>query len=305
MTSPKEESNSSPELKTTSSKTSQNDNSGIVISPVSSHLKKKVQTARRRMLIAANIKGSKNKENFLQKLFKERLLSFRLFTLLGGFIILISSCLDYFGSFQTLGYGKEAPGFLVLLLLASLIIQLEGRPYHLQSTFLYNSIILLFLPFLLQPLTRSVFYFIVGTYQYYQYTLFNMISGIYFVCTGTVSFLLYHRAADVLTHAHLYLKNEADVKFLFSSFDEDRDGYLNPHELKQMLTTFDEDIGYNNLLFAAMSRIDIHNNRKISYDELYAWFGSFDESDGIQKSQQQESTPIHDDKAVNLLDDGI
>lgn len=283
-------------------------------SSVSLYVRGKVRNARKRYSSSSSDSHDDSDNHkvticssYLQFLIEERgILSFRFFSLLGGIFIVVASSLDYFGSFQELGYGKKIQVLFALWMLAIFVIQLEGRPYHLQIASIYNYI-MLFCPFLRYLSYKGVLYCIVGTFQYYQYTWFNMICGIYVIATGISTLIYDYRGSLIISTFSLYLISEEDISFIFKAFDQDRDGFLTPIEFKKMLFTFDEKPNHNDFV-AALSQIDQDNNQRVSLDNLLSWYRSIDKEEtangrgffhGVRRQRQNQWEG--EDKTINLI----
>ena len=206
-------------------------------------------------------------------------LSYRCLTLIGGIFLAIACCLDYYGLvFQNLGRGKDLPNFIILMVMAFIVIQVEGQPYcdcfPIKSI---NKLVILLLPPLKRPWGRGAFYFLLGLYQYYQFTVLNMASGVIFFFLGFATVLLHLQAALRLAVLRVYLREHRDLRFVFVAFDDDRDGYLNLQEFSKMFLAFEEFMHYN-LRVATFSAIDIHNKQLISYHDFKTWYDNFDDS---------------------------
>jgi hypothetical protein len=236
--------------------------------PVS--LKNRIRTARKR--------GLRGDVHDLRYLVEEGPLSFRSFGFVGGFFMILSSALDYI---EDQGDGSFTPmSRLVtfyLWFVGLLTIQLEGRPFHFQIG-MVHTIICEFFNFLRYVWGRGFFYFFGGCIQFFLFSKYNMICGVYFMLLGVFSIVFGYRASVKLAALRNNISSKADIKFLFHSFDRDRDGYLSPEEFREMLISLDQNLDYNDFV-AAMSAVDSGNNQRVGYHDLELWWESYTKSD--------------------------
>lgn len=232
-------------------------------------LKNRIRAARRR--------GLKGGVQDLRYLVEEGPLSFRSFGFFGGFFMILASALDFVED----GIGDDTPMTKLvtfyLWFCGMLTIQLEGRPFHFQIKIVYN-IICEFFNFLRYVWGRGFFYFFTGCIQFFLFTKYNMICGVYFMLLGIFSIVFGYRASVKLASLRNNITNKADIKFLFHSFDKDRDGYLNPEEFREMLLSLDQGLDYNDFV-AALSAIDAGNNQQVAFHDLEIWWESYTKKD--------------------------
>ena len=237
---------------------------------VPSNLKSRIRTARK--------KGLKGDVHDLRYLVEEGPLSFRSFGFVGGFFMILSSALDFIED-QNGGNFTPMANLVTFYLwfCGILTIQLEGRPFHFQIPVVYN-VICEFLNFLRFVWGRGFFYFFTGCIQFFLFTKYNMICGVYFMVLGVFSIVFGYRASVKLANLRNSISNKADIKFLFHSFDKDRDGFLNPEEFREMLMSLDQSLDYNDFV-AALSAVDAGNNQQVTYSDLETWWESYTKSD--------------------------
>jgi len=158
-----------------------------------------------------------------------------------------------------------------------LSIQIESRPFHLQIPVVYSVICEI-----LSPLRflwgRGFFYFFSGCLQFFLFSKYNMICGSYFMLLGAFSITFGYRASVKLASLRNSISNKADIKFLFHSFDKDRDGFLNHEEFREMLLSLDQYLDFNDYV-AALSTVDSDNNQQVSYNDLENWWSSYQQQD--------------------------
>jgi hypothetical protein len=241
-------------------------NSSSTPKPRSLSLKERIRAARK--------KGMRGDVYDMQYLVEEGPLSFRSFGFIGGFFMILASILDFVET-------EEDPYARLitfnLWLVGFISIQIEGRPFHMQIPFVYD-IICLFFSFVKYVWGRGFLYFISGCFQFFLFTKYNMISGVYFMLLGTLSIVYGYRASVRLAGLRNSITNKDEIKFMFHSFDKDRDGYLNTDEFREMLMAMDQGLDHNDFV-AAMSAVDIDNNQMVSYEDLEAWWEGYNDSD--------------------------
>jgi len=223
---------------------------------------------------AARKKGFKGDVYDLQYLVEEGPLSFRSFGFFGGFFMILASALDFV---ETEGDSYHRLVSFNLWLIGFITIQVEARPFHLQIPVLYD-MICLFFSFLRYVWGRGFLYFVAGCFQFFLFSKYNVISGVYFMILGAFSIVFGYRASVRLAGLRNTIGNRDEIKFMFHSFDRDRDGFLSMSEFREMLMAMDQDLDHNDFV-AAVSAIDMDNNQMVSYEELEAWWESYHESD--------------------------
>lgn len=229
-------------------------------------LKQRIRNARK--------KGLKGDVYDMQYLVEEGPLSFRSFGFVGGFWMILSSLLDF------AEHDEDAYARLVtfsLWIIGFITIMIEGRPFHMQIPFVYD-IICLFFSFLKYVWGRGFLYFVAGIFQFFLLTKYNIISGVYFMLLGAFSIVFGYRASVRLASLRNSISNKDEIKFMFHSFDKDRDGYLNVEEFRELLISMDEGLDHNDFV-AAMGAVDMDNKQMVSYEDLEAWWEGYNDSD--------------------------
>jgi hypothetical protein len=233
-------------------------------------LKNKIRAARKR--------GMKGDVQDLRFLIEEGPLSFRSFGFVGGFFMILAAALDFVEDNNSGDLNPMAKLITFYLWFCGVLaIQLEGRPFHMQIPVVYN-VICEFFNFLKFVWGRGFFYFLTGCIQFFLFSKYNMICGVYFMILGVFSIVFGYRASVKLAALRNNISNKADIKFLFHSFDRDRDGYLNPEEFREMLFSLDQSLDYNDFV-AAMSAVDSGNNQRVGYHDLEIWWDSYTKTD--------------------------
>jgi len=223
---------------------------------------------------AARKKGMKGDVFDMQYLVEEGPLSFRSFGFIGGFFMILASLLDFVETEED-SYARLVSFNLVLIGLIA--IQIEGRPFHMQIPFVYD-LLCLFFTFLKYVWGRGFLYFIAGCFQFFLFTKYNIMSGLYFMLLGSFSIVFGYRASVRLAAIRNSITSKDDIKFMFHSFDKDRDGFLNIDEFREMMMAMDQGLDHNDFV-AAMSAVDIDNKQKVSYEDLEVWWEGYNDSD--------------------------
>jgi hypothetical protein len=229
-------------------------------------IKQRIRSARKR--------GMRGDVYDLQYLVEEGPLSFRSFGFLGGFFMILASCLDFMET------EEEPVSRLVtynLWVAGLIIIQVEGRPFHLQIPIVYD-FICLFFTFLQYVWGRGFLYFVAGVFQFFIFSKYNMISGVYFMILGAFSIVFGYRASVRLAGLRSSIQNKDEIKFMFHSFDKDRDGYLNSEEFRELLMAMGQNLDHNDFV-AAMGAVDIENKQMVSYEDLENWWQGYNDND--------------------------
>lgn len=136
-------------------------------------LKNRIRSARKR--------GLHGDVHDLRYLVEEGPLSFRSFGFFGGFFMIFAAALDFIedqmnGDFSPV----EKIVTFYLWFCGLLTTQLEGRPFHLQINAVYYVVCYLF-NFLRFVWGRGFFYFLTGCIQFFLFSKYNMICGVYFM----------------------------------------------------------------------------------------------------------------------------
>ena len=229
-------------------------------------LKERIRAARKR--------GMRGDVYDLQFLVEEGPLSFRSFAFIGGFFMILASALDFVETDEDpvarlITYNLWLAGFI--------IIQVEGRPFHVQVPFLYDCICLFF-SFLRYVWGRGFLYFLAGCFQFFLFTKYNMIAGVYFMLLGAFSIVFGYKASVRLAGLRNSIQSREEIRFMFHSFDKDRDGYLNAEEFRELLMAMDQNLEHNDFV-AAMSAVDMENNQMVSYQDLEAWWTGYNDDE--------------------------
>ena len=254
----------------------------------SSYAEKHGTTSLKSRIRAARKKGLKGDVYDLQYLVEEGPLSFRSFGFVGGFFMILASILDFMET------EEDSLARLItynLWLIGFITIQIEGRPFHMQVPLFYD-IICLFFSFLQYVWGRGFLYFVAGCFQFFLFTKYNMVSGVYFMLLGTFSIVFGYKASVRLAGLRNSLHTRDEIKFMFHSFDKDRDGFLNADEFREMLRAMDQNLEHNDFV-AAMSAVDKENKQMISYQDLETWWEGYNEDlppgSGCLSSRQRRS----------------
>lgn len=229
-------------------------------------LKEKIRAARK--------KGLNGDVQDVQYLVEEGPLSFRSLGFVGGFFMILATALDMLENMENI---LETSVSIFLFITGLIIIQLEARPFYMQSECIYRSICQLFSS-LRYVWGRGFLYLVSGTMQLLLFSKWCMASGIYFILLGIFSVAFGYRASLKLCALRNSIGTKDEIKFMFHSFDSNRDGYLDMEEFRAMLRAMDQNLN-NNDFVAAIAAIDLDNKQKISYDDLEAWWEGYNEDE--------------------------
>lgn len=225
-------------------------------------LKEKIRAARKQ--------GFNGSVQDMQYLVEEGPLSFRSLGFVGGFFMILSTALDIV---ENLENTLDSIVSIFLFTIGFIIIQLEARPFHMQNDFMYRSICRVFSS-LRYVWGRGFLYLFSGAMQLLLLSTWCMASGIYFIILGILSVVFGYRASLKLCALRNSIGTKDEIKFLFHSFDANRDGYLDMEEFREMLRAMDQNLK-NNVFVAAIAAIDLENKQKISYDDFETWWEGY------------------------------
>lgn len=229
-------------------------------------LKEKIRAARR--------KGLSGDVQDVQYLVEEGPLSFRSLGFVGGFFMILATALDILENMES---NLETAASMFLFITGFVIVQLEARPFYMQSALIYRSICRVFSS-LRYVWGRGFLYLVSGTIQLLLFSKWCMASGIYFIILGIFSVAFGYRASLKLCALRNSIGTKDEIKFMFHSFDSNRDGYLDMEEFRAMLRAMDQNLNHNDFV-AAIAAIDLDNKQKISYDDLETWWEGYNENE--------------------------
>ncbi len=95
---------------------------------------------------------------------------------------------------------------------------------------------------------------------------------------GAFSIVFGYRASVRLAGLRNSIHTRDEIKFMFHSFDRDRDGFLNLQEFREMLNAMDQHVDHNDFV-AAMSAVDVDNKQVVSYEDLESWWEGYNLDD--------------------------
>lgn len=229
-------------------------------------LKEKIRAARRN--------GLQGSVQDVQYLVEEGPLSFRSLGFFGGFFMILATALDFTENMSDM---LQEGTSIALFIVASIIIQLEARPFHLQIRPVYRFLCSI-LPAFRYVWGRGLLYVICGTVQLFLFSGWCIACGIYFILLGICSIVFGYRASLKLCSLRNSLCSRDDIRFMFHSFDRNRDGYLDLEEFRSMMYAMEQRLS-NNDFVAAFSTIDVDNNQMISYEDIEAWWEGFNDGE--------------------------
>jgi len=195
----------------------------------------------------------------------------RALALLGGFLIIIGSLLDYIDQqeLQQAYYGVSHAFFSVtfcIWIVGLFIINLEGRPFDLEASFLQKTV-LNKIKILNSTRGRGIFYVMVGLLQFVLFTSFNIVCGLYMVTVGVLFILCWSRSRSKISKLSREILKKDSVKAKFYLHDKDRDGYLNVEEFREFVKDTDIEFSINDFE-AIFTEFDSNIDKKISLQDI-------------------------------------
>lgn len=196
-------------------------------------------------------------------------MTFRVASLIGGFVMILNGFFGFFGSFFALQLLKTILCFYTLGF-GFVIVMLEGRGMLYPPS--VKKIIVKHAKFLTLLNGRGAFYVFVGTLLMAQWPDFgNAVLGLYMCAVGFVMFVVGYHSKVKLDTVRLLLKDEKLVKYHFDLADVDKNGTLEPAQLSVLCTNLGSSLEPQELE-AALQTLDKDGNGNIEYSEFLGWW---------------------------------
>ena len=163
-----------------------------------------------------------------------------------------------------------------ILLMSVFILILDGRflasnplsaRAHLRNIMTRNFNIFRFL------WGRGLLYIAAGILSVAQMWPVNLYSGIYVICVGIVALSVGVHASRKFAALRNSLADESFLLLVFSNYDTDGDGYVNPSEFAILLADLGMELD-DRYTLKAFNVIDTDNDRRVSFEEFSHWWAS-------------------------------
>jgi hypothetical protein len=196
-------------------------------------------------------------------------MTFRVASLIGGFIMIINGFFGFFGSFFGLRLLRAILSFYTLGF-GFVIVMLEGRGMLYPPS--VKKVISKHAKFLTMLNGRGAFYVFVGTLLMAQWPDYGDAAlGMYMVVVGFIMFVVGYHSKQKLDAIRVMLKDEKLVKAAFDTADEDKNGALEPGQLSILCTNLGSTLEPQELE-AALQTLDKDGSGKVEYSEFLAWW---------------------------------
>ena len=163
-----------------------------------------------------------------------------------------------------------------ILFMATFILILDGRflasnplsaRAHLRNIMTRNFNIFRFL------WGRGLLYIAAGILSVAQMWPVCLYSGIYVICVGVVALFVGVHASRKFAALRNSLADESFLLLVFSNYDTDGDGYVNPSEFAILLADLGMELD-DRYTLKAFNVIDTDNDRRVSFEEFSHWWAS-------------------------------
>ena len=163
-----------------------------------------------------------------------------------------------------------------ILLMSTFVLILDGRflasnplsaRAHLRNIMTRNFNIFRFL------WGRGLLYIAAGILSVAQMWPVNLYSGIYVICVGVVALSVGVHASRKFAALRNSLADESFLLLVFSNYDTDGDGYVNPSEFAILLADLGMELD-DRYTLKAFNVIDTDNDRRVSFEEFSHWWAS-------------------------------
>jgi EF-hand domain pair len=163
-----------------------------------------------------------------------------------------------------------------ILIMATFILILDGRflatnplsaRAHLRNIMTRNFNIFRFL------WGRGLLYVAAGILSVAQMWIVNVYSGAYLIAVGVIALIVGVHASRKFAALRNSLADESFLLLVFSNYDTDGDGYVNPSEFAVLLSDLGMELD-DRYTLKAFNVIDTDNDRRISFEEFSHWWAS-------------------------------
>jgi hypothetical protein len=118
---------------------------------------------------------------------------------------------------------------------------------------------------------RGLLYIAAGVLSMSEMWMMTMISGAVMILIGVIALFVGIHASRKFATLRSSLADESFLLLVFSNYDSDGDGYLDPSEFSMLLSNLGMELD-DRYTLKAFNVIDSDNNRKISFDEFNHWW---------------------------------
>lgn len=120
---------------------------------------------------------------------------------------------------------------------------------------------------------RGLLYIAAGILSVAQMWPVHLYAGIYVICVGVVALSVGVHASRKFAALRNSLADESFLLLVFSNYDTDGDGYVNPSEFAILLADLGMELD-DRYTLKAFNVIDTDNDRRVSFEEFSHWWAS-------------------------------
>lgn len=161
-----------------------------------------------------------------------------------------------------------------VVIMSLFIIILEGRfiaPNPLNARAHVRNIVTRNLNILRFVWGRGLLYIIAGTINVAQTWIITMASGGVMIFLGFISIFVGVHASRKFAALRNSLADESYLLLLFSYYDSDSDGYLEPYQFANLLSYLGMEVD-DRYALKAFNAIDRNGDRRVTFDEFSQWW---------------------------------
>jgi len=193
-------------------------------------------------------------------------LSLRLLAMLGGLAMVATSVMGFLGHVLTLAFVKAVIDMYTLFL-GMVVLVLEGRqlpfPPSLEQGITKYALFLKFV------WGRGCLYFVAGTLQLAQHSLFDLVSGGFMCFVGVTYIIVGQQTAQKL--AELRNTSEETLKSKFAEADLERSGTLTQSQFQNMTRSIGVELNLRETE-SAFLQLGKNENDELTYEECQTWW---------------------------------
>jgi hypothetical protein len=143
---------------------------------------------------------------------------------------------------------------------------------------------------------RGLLYIAAGVLSMSEMWMMTMISGAVMILIGVIALFVGIHASRKFATLRSSLADESFLLLVFSNYDSDGDGYLDPSEFSMLLSNLGMELD-DRYTLKAFNVIDSDNNRKISFDEFNHWWSM----GYVERGRKREDADADDDMTYTRM----